>query len=144
MASMKDWRLSELKRLGYHFELSWNDTEQKVFEQLATEVAGTAPVFEQGVLLTNNVSKGSVLKAFLDYRQYKPNQIIFVDDRMDYVESVRDTATEASIPYFGIQFTAAEVQKSDLCKERAALQFEVLFKERKWLSDEEADTRMLE
>ena len=138
MPSMKDWRLNELNRLGYHFERSWKDTESKVFEHLATEIAGSAPVFEKGVLLTNGVSKGLVLKAFLDYQQYKPSKIIFIDDRMDYIESVREIARDASIPYLGIQFTAAENQMPNLNEKRAAFQLEVLFKEKKWLSDEDA------
>ena len=144
MPSMKDWRLNELNSLGYHFERSWNDTESKVFEHLATEIAGSAPVFEKGVLLTNDVPKGMVLKAFLDYRQYKPSKIIFIDDRMDYIESVQEIAADASIPYVGIQFTAAENQMPRLNEKRAAFQLEVLFKEKKWLSDEDADERMLD
>ena len=61
---------------------------------------------------------------------------------MDYIESVREIARDASIPYLGIQFTAAENQMLNLNEKRAAFQLEVLFKEKKWLSDEDADERM--
>jgi hypothetical protein len=141
IASVKDWRINELKSHGYHFELSWEETSEKKFENIPTEEMGIFPIFKEGVLFTNNVSKGSVLDAFLKFTEIKPRKIIFIDDRLEYIESVDIVAKALSIPLIGIQYTAAAVSENDFCLQRAELQFEILAKERKWISDIEADER---
>jgi hypothetical protein len=84
--------------------------------------------------------KGEVLKAFLDYAELSPKKIIFVDDKEKNLKSVEAFAREAKIPFIGFQYTAiVDRSKSLLNEKRAQLQFEVLEKEHKWLSDEEAD-----
>ena len=145
MSSMKNWRLNELKNLDYHFDHSWQNTPEKIFEDLPTEFEGTFPIFDQGVLFTNNAPKGKVLKAFLDYQRYNPHQIIFIDDRFDYIDSVGEVAKEAAISYVGIHYTAAAADTGnspDICEKRVSLQIEVLIKEKIWLSDKDADERM--
>ncbi|OGV47968.1 MAG: hypothetical protein A3F46_00825 [Legionellales bacterium RIFCSPHIGHO2_12_FULL_42_9] len=143
MASMKDWRLNELKNLDYHFDHSWQNTPEKIFEDLPTEVADTFPIFDQGVLFTNNVPKGQVLQSFLDHYEYHPSKIVFIDDRLDYINSVGEIAKTAAIPYVGIHYTAADIgNNSDICEKRVSLQLDVLVKEKIWLSDKEADERI--
>ena len=143
MSSMKDWRLNELKNLGYHFEDSWQNTPEIIFEDLLTEYEGTFPIFAEGVLFTNNIPKGKVLQAFLAYKQYMPHKIVFIDDRLEYLESVREIAKEAAIPYTGIHYTTMDTgNKHNLCEKRASLQLEVLMKEKIWISDKDADERM--
>lgn len=52
-------------------------------------------------------------------------------------------AQEGGIEFLGIEYTAIKESKIEpLDKERADLQFKVLEKEHKWLSDEEADARI--
>ncbi len=85
------------------------------------------------------------MKEFLNYAHFKPHRIIFIDDNREYLESVEEFAKEASIPYLGIHYTAALEKRKNMNafnQKRAELQFEVLLKDKLWLSDSEADARM--
>ena len=94
-------------------------------------------------LIGEGFHKGEALKAFLNYTDLQFEKILFVDDKREYLESVAKFAREASIEFLGIEYTAVEDSKIEpLNKERVKLQLDVLEKEYKWLSDEEADLQI--
>jgi hypothetical protein len=132
--SMKDWRIKELESFGYNFGYSWSGVQEIKFENLPTPEEGIFPMFSSGILFTNDIPKGNVLGAFLNHINFKPNHIIFIDDRLKYLESVADIAKNASILYTGIEYIAAEMQANDFCKEFARRQLEILVKEKRWVS----------
>ncbi len=137
--SMEDWRIQEIEKLGYFFNKSWKDLEEKSFE----EKDGKQALFKKGVIFTNHLPKGEVLKAFLDYTHLRPKHILFIDDKKKNVQSVQEIARHLDIPYTGIEYKAVEYAKYvPLNKERAKFQFAILEKEHVWLSDEEADKKM--
>jgi hypothetical protein len=97
-------------------------------------------MFKKGILFTCNVPKGKVLEAFLKRLKWKPSKIVFTDDKMKHLESVRDFCQRAHIPFQGFQYTAVEqMPKMPINKKRADLQFKTLAEQEKWLSDVEAD-----
>jgi FMN phosphatase YigB (HAD superfamily) len=143
ISSLENWRVKELNSLGYHFEKSWPQLQTKVFMRLTTKDPQRFPTFIDGILLTCGVPKGEVLQAFLAYAGLAPQKIIFIDDKRKNLESVEKTAESLSIPFVGIEYTAVKDAKEEpLDKARAEFQFEVLEKEQKWLSDQEAEVRM--
>ena len=144
--SMEDWRYNELKKHGYHFDLSWRVLKPKVFTGLEKTGKGLSaknssmPVFKSGIVFTSAVSKGQALEAFLQYARIVPKKIIFVDDKRKHLESVEEIAKSHNIPFIGIEYTAvSNIPASPLREKRANLQYEVLEKEKKWISDSEAD-----
>ena len=144
--SMEDWRYNELKKHGYHFDLSWRVLKPKVFTGLEKTGKGLSaknssmPVFKSGIVFTSAVSKGQALEAFLQYARIVPKKIIFVDDKRKHLESVEEIAKSHNIPFIGIEYTAvSNIPASPLSEKRANLQYEVLEKEKKWISDSEAD-----
>lgn len=144
--SMEDWRYNELKKHGYHFELSWQELKPKIFTGLEKIGKGLSansrsmPGFKSGIVFTSFVSKGQVLKAFLQYAGIVPKKIIFVDDKRKQLESVEEIAKSHDITFIGIEYTAAsDIASSNLNEKRADLQYEILEKEKKWISDYEAD-----
>ncbi len=146
IASMEDWRIYELKRIGYNFGKSWSGLAPQHFEGLGKMGSGlsvksrSAPAFKNGVVFTSSVSKGEALKAFLAYAHFAPKKIIFIDDKKKHLESVESIAKSLGIPFVGFEYTAvADKPASALDEKRARLQFEILEKEHKWLSDEEAN-----
>ncbi len=140
--SLEDWRVEELATFGYIFKDSWNQLQPKIFEKLNSKDPKRFPVFKSGVVFTCNLQKGKILKAFLHYANLSPQKIIFIDDKRKHLESVEAFAKEERIPFIGFEYTAvADKPKAFLNEKRAKLQFEVLEKEHKWLSDEEADIR---
>jgi hypothetical protein len=141
--SMKDWRLTELRRLGYEFATTWPNVPEKQFLQLATKEPGVFPVFSQGVLLTNGIPKGTVLEAFFDMIEEKTNRILFIDDNREYLESVGEAALKMGCTYLGIHYKGAELlNRAPFNKDRAVFQIKTLFQEKIWLSDQEADAKM--
>ena len=144
ISSMEDWRIKDLKHLGYYFDKSWNNIENKLFDYLPSNSSRIFPAFKQGIVFTGEgFHKGEALKAFLNYTDLQFEKILFVDDKREYLESVAKFAREASIEFLGIEYTAVEDSKIEpLNKERVKLQLDVLEKEYKWLSDEEADLQI--
>ena len=103
------------------------------------------PVFKSGIIFTSAVSKGQALRAFLHYTGISPKKIIFVDDKRTHLESVEEIATSDNISCTGIEYTAAsDIPASPLNEKRADLQYKVLEKENKWISDSEADALLAE
>ncbi|MEY3197119.1 MAG: hypothetical protein RLZZ59_487 [Pseudomonadota bacterium] len=140
--SMEDWRYNELKKHGYHFELSWQELQPKTFTELAKN--SPMPVFKNGIVFTSAASKGEALKEFLQHAGITPHKIIFIDDKIKHLESVAEIAKSYNIQYIGIEYTAArDISASPLNKKRADVQYEVLEKEKKWISDSEADALLI-
>ena len=107
--SIEDWRDIELKRLGIDISDSFSNHSPTVFNLLNRE-RGLYPLFKNGILLTNGDSntKGNVLKAFLNLLDWKPSKIIFVDDRMTYLNSVEATLSDLGIHHLGIHYKGSD------------------------------------
>jgi hypothetical protein len=97
------------------------------------------PIFEDGMLLNGQESKGDVLKAFLEtIPQYKFKKIIFVDNQLDNVKSVDKMCGDLGTEYVGIEYGYAETKKRPpLDVEKAKKQFKILIEEKRWVSDKE-------
>ncbi len=143
ISSMEDWRYRELSANGYHFDRSWPELADKVFENRNNELSAktySKPIFYKGIVFTSAVSKGEALSAFLSYACFNPKKIIFIDDKSKHLESVQNVALAHNIQFLGIRYMAAEHKQTDcLNKTRADLQYEILEKHKKWTSDFEAN-----
>ena len=140
ISSIEDWRIQDLKNLGYYFDKSWHQLKKAELKQVLSKNSKKFPVFQQGIVFTNGHSKGDALKAFLNYATLKPKKILFIDDKIAFLESVETFAHSQSIEFLGIEYTAVKDSIVPLNKERAKLQLNVLKTKHKWLSDQEADT----
>lgn len=145
--SMEEWRCYELHKHGYHFDQSWPTLKPKQFHDLNKQGNGSAaksnsiPMFIRGTVFTSSVSKGKTLQAFLKYAQLSPKRIIFIDDKERHLKSVQHVALAHNISFIGIKYTAAHnLAREALNKSRAELQFEILKKDKKWITDCQADT----
>lgn len=158
---LEDWRIQELKNFGIEVDGSFPNTElivftnltgiasNKVTSSIANSLSKNAqetsriPVFKKGVLFTAERDKGALLKTFLDKVNWHPNKIIFVDDRAKNLDSVQAYCNSAGIQFCGFHYTAVVDRKVlPLNEQRAKFQFEVLEKEKRWLSDQQADEYM--
>ncbi len=141
--SIEDWRIKELESFGYTFKDSWGNLASKTFVTLKPKDPKRFPVFKDGIVFTSNLPKGEVLKVFLEYASLSPKKIIFVDDKLKNLKSVEAICQKAGIKFSGFEYTAvADRPQSPLNEKRAQLQNDILEKEHKWLSDEEADIRL--
>lgn len=141
--SMENWGIRELKHLGYHFDKSWVTTKEKTFEQFPTKYLKQFPKFVKGVIFTCGVPKGQVLEAFLNYIKLHPTKILFIDDKRKNLESVASFAHKSNLSFLGIEYTFAKYSNTKpFNKKLAKFQFEILEKENKWLSDQQANAML--
>ena len=139
--AVEDWRINELTQFNYHFDYSWPKLEEKFFKTFISKENDSFPLFKHGILFTNRHSKGDILKLFLEYAHYHPHKIIFIDDNKSYLESVQKVASELNTEFTGVHYTFVyDTPLEPLNEKRAALQFEILEKEKIWLSDHQADS----
>lgn len=136
----ENWRISELKSHGYYFYKSWPDLKDINLKLVMKDSNDASPVYKEGVLFVDQTGeKGAVLDAFLTSIKITPKRIVFIDDKSKNLVSVAEFAKQNNIEFIGIEYTKALEEKEALNKNIAQLQFEVLEKEKKWISDTEAD-----
>jgi len=74
--------------------------------------------YQSGIIFCNGNDKGSLLLHFLDTIAYKPERIIFVDDKLKNIESVKNAAQQRNIDFVGLRYSKFDKrsQKFDHCK----------------------------
>lgn len=65
--------------------------------------------FCQGIIFASHIVKGELLEYLLEEIEYYPSCIIFVDDRLDQVQSVEAAAEAAGIPFVGFWYRRSEL-----------------------------------
>lgn len=140
--SIEDWRIQKLESMGINLNRYWGNLKSKQFSDFNIKDLKDGPVFKAGILFSAKVPKGEALQAFLQYVKLKPSKIIFVDDLSKNVKSVQRFCNKAGIEFIGFEYLGAYVRAEPVNKIRVHLQYEVLEKEHKWLSDKEADRRL--
>ncbi len=131
--SVADWRIAELKRFGYDFSPSF--AEVGVLELPRDPDKDFSPLFKSGILFTSLHSKGATLKNFLRTTGYKPKRVIFIDDQMDYIESVARAAEDLGIDYTGVHYTAAAELPCVVDRELGAFQVRYFLEHGEWKTD---------
>lgn len=75
---------------------------------------GFASKFIQGIVFVGlKNDKGETLFRFLDSIQYKPKRVVYVDDKLKNIESVRKVVEERGISYIGIHYTYIEENRQN-------------------------------
>jgi len=95
-----------LKELAIDLSPSFADTmlPLPMFDTLLE----SKPVYYKGILFTNGYPKTEVLGDFLHETNYVPSKIIFIDDHLEYVESLNRFAIKKEIPFQGYHYTGAD------------------------------------
>lgn len=133
--SLEDWRIAHLLKLNIDFSEAFPHFPSVQLE----ETNGRAAVFKQGVLCANKQDKGPVLIAFLAHIKWQPKKIFFLDNRLDYLQSVEQSLKGTGIEFIGFHYTAVENEACIVDEELAQFQLMHLAKTGIWLSDEEAN-----
>lgn len=137
---MEDLRFTSFKEMGLCFKEASPFKKDMDFTDRATE-NGT-PKIVNGMILTALVSKGDILALALDTLKHKYTKIIFVDDRLKFLQSVQSMCQERGIEFVGIHYTKANTlvrPSHDEAKETE--RFRILETEHVWLTDKELDER---
>lgn len=94
--------------------------------------------FDKGTIFAQHIKKGDLLKHLFKDLEYQPSSIIFVDDKLDQVQSVEAAVTEAGIPFKGFWYRRVELDNKAFNPMAANLQLESLLLNDEILSDEQA------
>ena len=139
--SMEKWRFDQLKAVGIDFSSFF--TEEYVFSELVSATS-SPPLFMNGILFTgdfqaaDNSTKGQLFGIFLDRINWKPEQIVFIDDDMKHLEAMLKELDQRGIPFQGYLL---KKPSPELDKEIAQFQIQTLLHSNKWISDNEAKKR---
>jgi hypothetical protein len=95
--------------------------------------------FYDGIIFSRNEGlKGEVLIRLFNEISYRPGLLIFVDDRLDQVQSVEKAALELGIPFIGFWYTYVYRQGFYFDPHVTNVQLEHLFRWDEMLTDSEA------
>ena len=123
---------AQLTQAGYSFHES---ILPKELQELDPATYGN------GILYTSPLKKGAFLKDLIQKTGYRPAKIVFIDDKLEQVQSVEKAAQELGIPYVGFWYTRAENVHEDFNEDVAARQLISLISEKTVLSDVEATAK---
>lgn len=97
--------------------------------------------FREGILFSAHVEKGTFLKHVIQSLNYKPGRIIFVDDRLDQVQSVAAAAAAENIPFTGFWYRRSNYEHANFNPLATLFQLDRLL-DGQIVSDEEAELFM--
>lgn len=132
--SMADWRVQQLQRFDINFSQAFPD-----FSTLSFNLQSGNPSFEHGILFADTTPKGEALLALLEKIKWTPSKIIFIDDRLHYLQSVEEMTGKLGIDFVGFHYKASELISCLFDEEIAAFRFRYLAEKGEWLTEDEAN-----
>lgn len=121
--SLEDWRYNQLKEKGIDFSNAFPDFERQTFKY--------------GILFSHKRPKGVVLAEFLNSLQLRPSKVIFIDDRLDFAQSVENEMRALGIEIQAFHYRASENIPFQFDKDLIKFQILYLIQFEEWLSDKE-------
>lgn len=133
-------RINLLLNLNINFDDTFKINQLNLID---SNNENSKPIFKKGILFADKGTKGDTLKAFLDKIKYRPNEIIMIDDQLDYLKSVSKILESLNINFIGIHYRAHEkfIQKPK--NKLNKLQINHYFKHKQWLIDSKAEKLLL-
>ena len=132
------WRIDTLHKMGYFFEKSWPEIKSDII--LDDFLSDHNPIFSNGVLCCDTFPKSECIKIFLNYINWFPKKIIFVDDSLRNLSDVGEFCSRNKIEYIGIEYLESNNINSYIpfSDNLGNLQIDNLMTESIWLSDKVA------
>lgn len=136
--SMEDWRLAHLKEHQFDFSPAFPQIQEIRMESSLSR----SSLFKQGLLCANKQDKGPVLLAFLEKLEeqigWRPAKVLFIDNRLDYLQSVEAALEKTGIAFIGFHYREVELRPCYVNEELARFQLMHLATTGEWLGDNEA------
>ncbi len=130
---LEKWRYNHLKSLGVEGDFNNRIISLKGFKG--------NPVFYKGMAAADIEDKGLVLENLLERLGYQPRSIVAIDDDVFALKSIQKTCRDLGIPFQGYQYMGYKTVPWD--GRLIFFQAEYLLKNKKWLRDAEARSKML-
>lgn len=94
--------------------------------------------FYNGIIFAQHIKKGDLLKHLLKDLNFHPTCIIFIDDKLDQVQSVENVVKELGLPFIGFWYRGVEANISKFKPMIANIQLEALLLKNEIISDDTA------
>lgn len=132
--SMEKWRHNELIGKGIHFTPHFQNVTEA---QLIGDDPHKNPAsFYEGIFITGAYPKSAIIQNYL--KENRPGHIVFIDDRPEYLQDVRQECQQHNIPFTGVHFKGMELLEGTPDSKVAEFQKHSLFEKCHWYEDEEA------
>jgi hypothetical protein len=102
---------------------------------------GANVLYTNGIIFTEASHKGKALFGLLSRSNYKPEHILFVNDKHSHILPVEETCLEKNIPFTGLRYSYIDEKRNNFRHELADIQYEDFWK---ILSNKEAEEVLLE
>ena len=132
---IEEWRIEDLLSFGIDFSGSFQECDRIELDELKSKKNNT-PLFEKGILFSKGFGKGEVLKAFLDYVQFTPKEVIFIDDLAYNLDSVAKEMESAGIAHREFHYTGARRHYKEIDEALIEDQLSHLVELREWIPDD--------
>lgn len=147
VASIEDWRIRHLKKNQFDFSSAFPE-----FPKLELKIQGDPlsrfydlqrfALFKEGVLFCNGNHKGPALSAFLAAIKWKPSKIVFLDDRLDFLQSVEKALQKEGIEFIGLHYTEASSLPCVVNEAVAKFQVSHFYQTGEWLNEQAAEEQL--
>lgn len=124
--SMEEWRYNELKNLGITFSQQKNINIKNI----------NSPSHYKGIFMTGKHLKSETISTYLS--ALDTSYIVFIDDKIEYLEDVAQFCDQNKIPFMGILYRGVDNISIKLDPKIKKIQKEYLIREAKWLEDDQA------
>jgi len=121
--------LEQLDNIGIEFYAPQFDPSDLVLPMLH-------PCFyKHGILFGGNNDKGQALMCLFNLMNYRPETVIFIDDKMKYVVSVESALEQEGINYYGIRYSGCDDRVKNFDPEKAQAQYRELIQKNRNLAN---------
>jgi len=127
------YRFRQLKRAGYDLSFSFPK-----YPRLYIRMKEGKRLFKDGVIFAGGVPKGKTLKAFFKQVHFKPNKVLFFDDVVSNVRSVRSVMKDWGVEVISVRYDGAAHQPLTIHKRAMKKQRRNFVKRGTWLNDSKA------
>lgn len=94
--------------------------------------------FYEGIIFAKHIQKGDLFKQLFKDLNYTPSLILFVDDKLDQVQSVEAAVKEVGIPFIGFWYRRSELDRNNFNPKVTNIQLESLLLTGEIMCDETA------
>jgi len=100
---IKKRTLEQLAHMNVDFSLS--PPSQPVIDFALHDSLHRRGHYEHGIIFSGENDKGELLLEFFSRVDYHPKKVIFIDDKLKYVEQIEKAMEKEGIPYIGIRYS---------------------------------------
>lgn len=110
--------VEQLEELGIDFTAHSPSKWEHFFDN------GGGVLFRGGILFTAGTNKGAALLHFLQLLDYRPEQIVFINDKASHIREVEVMCEREHIPFIGLRYGALDEKVANFRSDIAEIQYE--------------------